>query len=439
MKNTKNVSKKSLLDKTNEKTFFSYLYRIFLFLTCWNISLLGYSIVQTLSGKDLAKFPNSYGDYFRGDLFLVLAQGNFDNPYQFNPELPSLTNQPYLPGVYLLLHLFKFELYEAEKNLIWVHLIVVGMIGSIVVIFWQILGKVPIRIKLTATLSLAIFSVPAVYLFTTGNIQALIVASCLLTVLFLHNFSRKFTAAADFFGSLFITSTKPQFLLINLYSIFVNKAKRNPILGGIFVGSFVSLFGLWFFGDSLSNNVKYWLTSLRGFVTAPPAYVVHNNASLIGNLSAIELWLSPTRIDELFSIRFTQIIAIATILTLLYFFYRLHNKQGVVWLKLWLIVSISTLVTPVSFNYNLTLFLFPVAVLIGNKSERSKFIGTFMQSRIYRFLFGLMLFLIFASKPWRVWLVRDVADTNLFDMMSAFSIIGAIVLSLKVLKTPETK
>jgi hypothetical protein len=84
MKNTKNVSKKSLLDKTNEKTFFSYLYRIFLFLTCWNISLLGYSIVQTLSGKDLAKFPNSYGDYFRGDLFLFLAQGNFDNPYQFN-------------------------------------------------------------------------------------------------------------------------------------------------------------------------------------------------------------------------------------------------------------------------------------------------------------------------------------------------------------------
>ena len=438
MKNSKKVSKKSQIDKTNEETFFSYIYRIFLFLTCWNILFLGYSIIQTLSGKDLAKFPNSYGDYFRGDLFLVLVQGDFDNPYQYNPEIPSLTNQPYLPGLYLLLHLFRFKLYAAEKNLIWVHLIVVGMIGLIVVIFWQILGKIPIRIKLSATLSLSIFSVPAIYLFTTGNIQALIVATCLLTVLFLHKFSKKIVAA-DFLGSLFITTTKPQFLLINLYAILVNNKKRTPILSGIFVGSLISLFGLWYFGNSLSNNLNYWLGSLRGFVTANPAYVVHNNASLIGNLSAIELWLSPSRIDELFSIRFTKVIALATIFTLLYILYRLHKRQNVVWLKLWLIASISTLVTPVSFNYNLVLFLVPVAVLIGNKSERSKFIETFMQFRLYRFLFGLMLFLTFASKPWRVWLVRDVADTNLFNMMSAFSIIGAIILTSKILKTSETK
>ena len=119
---------------------------------------------------------------------------------------------------------------------------------------------------------------------------------------------------------------------------------------------------------------------------------------------------------------------------MIYFVFRLWSIPNALWLKLWFIVSLSTLITPVSYNYNLTLFLIPLAVLFGSKKDLAFLSKNFLNRNKYKIHFALMMFLTFGAKPVRVWLVPGVADTNLFNMFNSFSVLGAITLALGYMK-----
>ena len=424
-------SKKRNLEEPITETFFV---RFFTFLTLWNLCALMYAVYSTLTKRDLVVFPNSYGDYERFDLFLTLVQANFENPYEFNEKIPNLRNQPYLPGFYLFLHGIGYRMTSFEKNAFWVHVLVFLFLYLILRLFWKIQGSVSKKMRLATTLGAGLTSVPFIFLFTTGNIQSLIVIAALM---FYKPLSKTVSIqrTRDLFFSLFIASTKPQFLLIALFSGIRARLRRSAIILGVILGGIISLFGLSYFGNSFLDNFKYWQASIQGFITSSPAFVVHNNASIIGNLSSIELYFFPEKYYSLFVLQHTREISLLFMVIMIYFVFRLWSIPNALWLKLWFIVSLSTLITPVSYNYNLTLFLIPLAVLFGSRSELLFFSEKFLKGYWFKINFALMMFVTFGAKPIQVWLIPGVADTNLFNMVSSFSLIGAIIFALGYIRT----
>ncbi len=423
-------SKKRNLEEPIMESFFV---RLFTFLALWNLCALTFALYRTLTKRDLLVFPNSYGDYERGDLFLTLIQANFENPYEFNEKIPNLRNQPYLPGFYLLLRGIDYRMISFEKNAIWVHVLVFLFLYPILRLFWKIQGSVSKKIRLATTLGAGLTSVPFIYLFTTGNIQSLIIIAALMFYKPLSK-SLPIQRARDSLFALFIASIKPQFLLIALFSGIRDRVRRSAIIIGVILGGVVSFFGLSFFGNSFLDNFKYWQASIQGFITSNPAFVVHNNASIIGNLSSIELYFFPEKYYSLFVLQHTQEISLLFMVVMIYFIFKLWSTPNALWLKLWFIVALSTLITPVSYNYNLTLFLIPLAVLFGSKSELLFFSEKFMNGYWFKFNFAVMMFVTFGAKPIQVWLIPGVADTNLFNMFSSFSLIGAIIFALGYIK-----
>jgi hypothetical protein len=432
MNKSKKVKKRTLINSGKDESaqkerFTNFFYRTLLALSCWNVGTLVFSLIVLINKSSPVTFPNSYGDYLRGDLFYLLVQGNFGNPYSFHPEIPNLRNQPYLPFPYLVIDLLGIELNEFDHNLLWVHLVVISFLLPILLFFYFLNHVFPLKVKILSLIGLAITSPPFLYLFTTGNIQSLIVSIGLLGVILAGN-EVKFKRFL-FFATAITFSTKPQFALIFLQFV-INKISRiKTYIIGVLFGAAISVFGLFVYPNTFVNNFDYWFQSIKGFVKNDPVFVVHNNSSIVGNLSAIELYFMPSKLNELISIRYSTLVVLLALTVLLYFIYRMLRIQGTAWIQSWLLLSILTLVTPVSYNYNLALFLIPIGILFYNESERTFFYKVVLSQTTAKICFLAMIFLIFASKPHRVWLIKDIADTNLFNLVNALSVIFALIVS----------
>ena len=58
----------------------------------WNLSFLLIIIYNGYISKNLRAWNINYGDFDRSDIFYVTALGSsFDNPYEYHPELPSIS------------------------------------------------------------------------------------------------------------------------------------------------------------------------------------------------------------------------------------------------------------------------------------------------------------------------------------------------------------
>ena len=410
-----------------DREFFSRLTFPIVFLAIWNALFLIYTLVVTFAFKDRVQFPSAYGDYLRSDLFFVLVQNNFQNPYEFHNEIPWIRNQPYLPLPYLLLRLIPFEIRFFSQNLFWVHLIVgIFMLILSIMILWS-LKRVSNRRLVLGVLGVFMFSPGTMYLFTTGNIQIFILFA---TIFIYGNYrSDKKWKIALFLNIVLITATKPQFLFISFKKAISTPRESRFFLASIGCGILISLSGFYVFGDDMISNIKYWLASLGGFINSTPEYIVHNNASLIGNLSAIEMLLFPERAQSLYSIKFAVWIAVTFFIIFLHSYYRIYEKKGTAWVQLSILVSIVTILIPVSYNYNLTLFLVPMLMLISSHVEREAFVKIVLSSKSNLAFFYLFIFLVFATKPLHVWLIEGRADTNLFNMMNALCVFPLLALS----------
>lgn len=424
------MSKKEIkISNGRPEAFDSFLARTMVPLAIWNCLCLIYAIISLTIDSKQVVFPSAYADFRRGDLFYLLVQGNFTNPYSFHPDIPDLRNQPYLPLPYLIIELFGIELTQFNPNFIWVHLTVILMILPIVVMFYASTKALPLHLRLSITLALAIFSPSALYLFTTGNVQSLVLGGLLIGVLLIKN-SEKFRGYLIVVTAM-IFATKPQFAFANALYVIGSLRNLKSYVVGITFGVLISLFGLFTFGNSFISNLNYWLESLKVFTTSNPSFVVHNNISIVGNFSSIELYLSPERLDNLFFIRYANIIALVILSLLTYSIWKLSKIKNTLWLQSWLLMSALTLITPISYSYNLGLFLIPIGILLWRPDERIFFITKVLDSVLMKSSFMLMIFLTFATKPIRVWLVEGIADTNLFTMFNSLSLFFALILAFR--------
>lgn len=306
------------------------------------------------------------------------------------------------------------------------------MILPIVLVFYASTKALPFHLRLSITFALAILSPSTLYLFTTGNIQSLIIAGLLFGVLLFKN-EEKFRGYL-IASTAMIFATKPQFAIVNAVHLIGSLKNFKSYVIGVTFGVLISFFGLFTFGNSPTSNVNYWLESLKVFVTSNPSFVVHNNISIVGNFSSIELYLSPERLDSLFFIRYANLIALMTLILLSYSIWKLSRIKNTLWLQSWLLVSALTLATPISYAYNLGLFLIPIGILFWKTEERILFITNVLDSILMKSSFTIMMILTFATKPVRVWLVEGVADTNLFTMFNSLSLLFALVLTYRFTK-----
>jgi hypothetical protein len=418
---------------SQELVFGKFMTRLFFILSVWNIATLIYVLVAVYSGFDETLFSSSYGDFNRSDLFYVLAQGNFDNPYEFHPELPNLTVNAYLPLPYLLMSLFDVSVNEFTPNSFFVWIYVLVFILPNIYLFNKMIVGINKKLKLALILSVGIFSSAILHIFTTANIQGLVTLALIFGY---FNFSKN-TSKGSFnilISSLVVASTKPQYLIINFHQAIKSRLNLGFAFLGSFVGLVVSVFGFWFFGNSFLENFNYWAKSLTQFVNVKPEYLAHNNASLMGNLASIELWLFPSHLNGLYITRLQNLIVGSVFLVVISLIYLLRKYPALSWLSLWLMISIPVYLTPVSFSYNLSIFLIPLAVLFGSSRNRSEFAKLIISKKMNSLLFTCIIFLTFATKPIRVWLVDGKADTNLFNMMNAISIFLLISLAIIVIR-----
>ena len=423
----------SQLVKASDKLFFNYLKKFLIFLLVWNATAIIFAILDLMTEASSSTFPSSFGDYLRGDLFLVLVQGNFSNPYEFHSEVPALRNQPYLPLPFLLIHFFGIHISSFNQNSLWVHLTVFTFFICLVFALLRMMSNAPKSIVVLVIVSLGLLSPTSMYLFTTGNIQTLIIAACLMAYSYQRSELR--SKVLYFLSNLVIASTKPQFVVVNFARGLASSAYLYLYTASIFLGGIIAIFGLWFFDGKFASNLTYWLSSLRGCVNASPEYVVHNNASIIGNLSSLELFFFPNRIDNLFAIKFSTLIVVALFIYQLYLFYTAFEIEGAYWLQLWILVTIATLLIPVSYSYNLVLYILPICSLISSSADRRRFTERIVLSKFYSWVFYSMIFLVFATKPLHVWLVEGRADTNLYNMINALSLLAFIAIHRRIIRT----
>lgn len=377
-------------------------------------------------------YASSFADFKRGDLFYILLQGNFGNPYSYHSEMPSLQSQPYLPLPFLLLDFFKIKVTEFNPNLAFVQIWIVFLIAPFVYIFWRILGKIKRVDKFIILAALVIFTVPTMYIFSTGNIQGLIQSVAFISFLALANSNLENTKS--FLSTFIIVATKPQYVLFNAYeAIFVRK-KYYPFLLSIVSAVAFCIFGFYHYPTTALSNFNYWKKSLVAFVNPDPAYIVHNNASVIGNLTAIETFFFPKNFSNLFTYQYRNAIILVILLIVGFLLLRIWKIESMHWIKIWLIGGIPIFLTPVSYAYNLGLILIPIGMLFASSSQSQEAMRLINKSIYLKILLLLSFFLLFAPKPWHVVLITGVADTNLFTMLDSFSYLLVIVIGWNLRK-----
>ena len=427
----------SRLKPVSQISFLKFMSRLFLIVAIWNMGALTYAILAYSLNFDQSLFSSSFGDYYRSDLFYVLVQGNFQNPYEFHPEIPTLSVNAYLPLPYLLIEIFDITVIDFNQNsgIVWIY--VFFLIIPTLFLLYKMMKDSTFKLRISVILGIGLLSPPMMYIFTTANIQGFVTFTLLASYFYFHEKNRK-NIRNLLVSSAIILSTKPQYLLSNFQQALESRRNLYSTILGSMIGVGVAVTGFFYFGTSFSSNIAYWSKSLTQFVDVQPAYLVHNNASIFGNLGALELWLFPDNLNQLFLTKYQTLIIGLLLLVVLGTIFLLWRTSSFKWLSLWLVISIPVYLTPVSFTYNLSLFLIPLAILFASPREKEDFSLTVLTNRVNSSVFVVLIFLTFATKPVRIWLVKDAADTNLFNTMNAFSLWFAIFLAYRVVKSAKT-
>lgn len=398
----------------------------------WNLITIVVVGVVLFFDRSSPIYANNFADFQRGDLFYVLVQGNFGNPYSHHLEIASLNSQPYLPLPFLILDIFKVKVNEFSTNLPFVHIWIFFLIVPFAYIFWKIMGKMKRIDKVIVLVSLVIFTVPTIYIFSTGNIQGLIQSAALISFLALANVNLERTKS--FLSTFIIVATKPQYVLFNAYhAIFIQKKYYHFSLSVISAVA-VCIFGFYHYPTTALLNFNYWKKSLVAFVNPDPAYIVHNNASVIGNFTAIETFFFPKNFNNLFTYQYRNAIILLILLMVGFLLLRIWKIESMHWIKIWLIGGIPIFLTPVSFAYNLGLLLIPIGMFLAPSAQSQDAIRLVNKSIYLKILLLLTFFLLFAPKPLHVVLIAGKADTNLFTMVDSFSYLLVIALGWNLRK-----
>ena len=398
----------------------------------WNLIAIVVVGIVLYFNRSSPIYASSFADFQRRDLVSVLVQGNFGNPYSYHSEIPFLNSQPYLPLPFLLLDFFKIKVTEFNPNLAFVQIWMVFLIAPFVYIFWRILGKIKRVDKFIILASLVVFTVPTMYIFSTGNIQGLIQSAALISFLTLANTNLENTKS--FLSTFIIVATKPQYVLFNAYQAIFMRKKYYLFLLSIVSAVTISIFGFYHYPTTALLNFNYWKKSLVAFVNPDPAYIVHNNASVIGNLTAIETFFFPKNFNNLFTYQYRNIIILVILLIVGLLLFRIWKIESMHWIKIWLIGGIPIFLTPVSYAYNLGLLLIPIGMFFAASTQSQDAIILVNKSIYLKILMLLTFFLLFAPKPWHVVLITGVADTNLFTMLDSFSYLLVIVIGWNLRK-----
>ena len=384
----------------------------------WNLMALVVVVVVLYFNRHSPIYASSFADFQRSDLGYVLIQGNFGNPYSHHLEIASLNSQPYLPLPFLILDLFKVRLNSFGPNLAFVQIWIVLLIAPFTYIFWKIMGKMKRIDKAVVLASLVIFTVPTMYIFSTGNIQGLIQSVALISFLAVANANLENTKS--FLSTFAIVATKPQYVLFNAYQAVFIRKKYYLFLLSVISAVTVSIFGFYHYPTTALSNFNYWKKSLVAFVNPDAAYIVHNNASVIGNFTAIETFFFPKNFSHLFTYQYRNAIILVILLIVGFLLLRIWKIESMHWIKIWLIGGIPIFLTPVSYAYNLGLLLIPIGMFFAPSVQSQESVKLVNKSIYLKILLLLTFFLLFAPKPWHVALITGVADTNFFTMVDSF-------------------
>ena len=433
MNDTANNTKKVPRTLKSNTTRLDPVFRVGLrVIAIWNLIAIFAVCVVLFFDRSSPIYASSFADFQRSDLALILAQGNFGNPYSFHTEMASLQSQPYLPLPFLVLDIFKIKVNEFTPNLPFVQAWIVLLIAPFTYIFWKIMGKMARVDKVAVLASLVIFTVPTMYIFSTGNIQGLIQFVALISFLAVANANLE--NSKSFLSTFVIFATKPQYVLFNAYQAFFIRKKYSLFILSVISAVTVCIFGFYHYPTTALANFNYWKKSLNAFVNPDPAYIVHNNASIIGNFTAIETFFFPKNFGNLFTYHYRNAIILAILIIIALLLFRIWKIEAMHWIKIWLIGGIPIFLTPVSYAYNLGLLLIPLGMLFGSSAQSQEAIKIVNKSIYLKILLLLILFLLFAPKPLHVVLITGVADTNLFTMLDSFGYLLVIMLGWNLRK-----
>ena len=392
-------------------------------------SLISVTLSLIIGKSQPAVLSSSYGDYERTDLFYGLVQGNFGNPWEFHPEIPDLRNQPYFPLPFLIIKLFGIKVNSFSKDMFYVQAWTLGSIILINYVIWKILKEYSYKFKITFIISFGLFSIPIAYIFTTGNLQGY--ATFIIFLAFINNKS----GILSFISTVLTVSFKPQYVIINLANYLRSLNKLRVYFLACITGGLFSLFGFSLFGDDIISNIKYVQSSSKMFTNPKPEFLLHLNASLVGNLTAIETYFFPKNISEPFTFKFILLITILVFLISSYLILQLIKNKIYSWPVVFILVGIPTFLTPVSYNYSLTLILIPLVIFFRDFKSNDKFTIAVVQNKLNLILFMFAIFLFFSPKPVYVVIIPKLADTNLFNMIDSFGYIFILIVIHRVLKT----
>ena len=404
-------------------TVLFYVLAIYNALACFFVA----KIIGAANPKLLA---STFGDFYRSDLLAVLVQGNFTSPWEYHPEVPNISSQAYFPLPFLILKLFGVNVVNFGPTLLHVQILTIASIVAMNYVMWIMLKKYSVRFRIAVISAIGIFSIPTAYIFTTGNVQGY-----LTTIVFICFIKQK-NKILEAISIISVASFKPQYLVINFAKFIRSWKDARFFLYSCITGFMLSLFGFYYFGKDLGNNLKFVINSLKSFTNPPAEYLVHLNNSVIGNFSAIELFLFPDKMTSLVTIKFQNIILLAFLLISVYIVIKIRKFTNLDWLVTWILVGIPVYLTPVSFNYSLTLFLIPISLFLVKFRDGDK-VATSVVSNNFNFvLFAFSLFFIFSPRPLYV-LLAPTADTNFFNMTNFLGFVSLIVLSLRLIKQTQ--
>lgn len=437
MANNKNAktpsSKKSTLISTSS---LSWLDKVTVSLFIWNAISLVFIIWKDFSQNTLKYWNINYGDYARTDLGYLIASSTFDTPYKYHPELPNVTVTNYLPLPFLINKILGIRFVEDwDKNAFNILFFAVFSVFLMGLIIYLCTSNFSFGKKILYSITYGVITVPTIYLFSTANIQGIITFVIFLSFLpLVLNRTQKGILNPKFLKILSFTvvgSSKPQYLTWNLVSFLENKKyqTRNLFLSVLLVIA-VNVLGFSYFAGGFLNNFKYFLKSLFSFTTPDPAYIVHFNDSIIGNLLGIELLLNSNSIHTSFVLMSEKFILVLYLLASFTLMLYLARINGFFWLKLWLIGSLSVVAIPVSYAYSYTTFLIPLGLLLFNLSTNERETTEFFNYNLNKVLLFVALFATFSPKLGYLMLVPNVADSRVYSLFSSFGHIAILIMAL---------
>lgn len=428
----------------------TWLRKLTYFIFTWETLGLIFIITKSVIDKKLNFWNLNYGDFYRTDLGYLVGVGSFANPYEYHPELPQITVTNYLPLPFLLFKLFNIRLIDSwSKYSIQVQAFTYLSMFLLFLIIYLSMRNYRKSFRILSGVTFGILSVPSMYIFSTANTQAVVTFFVFIGFLPLlgkvnHRKRREKKDSSDRFLRLssfvLVGSFKPQYLSFNFLQ-YASRVKLNIIELGVamLATTFLVILGFSSFSGGLQNNFEFFLKSLSQFTSSNIAFVVHNNVSLIGNLSAFEVFINKNSINNSIIINNNTLILGIYIFLSLILFLKLYLKKAPIWLNTWILGGLAITATPVSFAYSFTAILISLGLFFNSIQRKDSITVLLFNTIRNRILFGIALFSVFPPKFLHVTLVERVADTNLYAMFTSVSHICILILGFGVLRLKEDR